>query len=236
MITGSLRKLEILALDKNYRCRGGFLSRLGGALRKEAVPELRFLSLHWQGVYEGGAAISIFLGALRADECPPHLHVHLEGGSLRCNALSEENVQLLGAGKFSRLRTLSLELRDAKVRMFFQAVIGAPQSPLSHFDHLDLSLVFESDENDHSEGWRLVGEALQMGRMGPVRKLTLRDYVREHTDEEEIDEAASAGGGRAAFFTALGLVKLPRLSELHLACDFTDEEITLFSRVFREGS
>uniref|UniRef100_A0A0G4G039 Uncharacterized protein n=1 Tax=Chromera velia CCMP2878 TaxID=1169474 RepID=A0A0G4G039_9ALVE len=230
----SLPKLEILSLDKNSGCRGTFLSRLGGALRKDVVPELQFLSL--QGVYEGGPDIPVFLGALSADECPPHLYVHLEGGSWRSNALSEQDVHLLGAGKCSRLRTLSLELRDAKIRVFFQAVVGDPESPLSHFDHLDLSLVFDSDEDDQNEAFRLAGEALQMGRMCPVRKLALHDNVLEDTDEEETDGAGTVRGGKTVFFTALGLVKLFYLSELHLTCDLTDERVTLFSHALREGN
>uniref|UniRef100_A0A0G4FH56 Uncharacterized protein n=1 Tax=Chromera velia CCMP2878 TaxID=1169474 RepID=A0A0G4FH56_9ALVE len=224
---GVVRNLETLELGGNDRCLGHCLGRLGRSLRKDAVPHLRKLGLEGikqLGAVDIGQAVRDFLDALSASECPPHLRVQLPHLVLTSDLLSEKEVRALGAGKHPSLDTLRLEVQGEKLQMFFEEMVGAT-GPL-HYKEMYLFLFPDSEEEDENAkgGLKLMGEAIQMGRLSVVRQLCV-DVVGE-----------SEGEAKTAFCTALGVVKLPHLSTLLLSGMLTDAAGTPFAQVIREGN
>uniref|UniRef100_A0A0K6S6E4 Uncharacterized protein n=1 Tax=Chromera velia CCMP2878 TaxID=1169474 RepID=A0A0K6S6E4_9ALVE len=224
---GGVRNLETLELGGNDQCLGHCLGGLGRCLRADAVPHLRKLGLEGikqRGRIDIGQAVRDFLDALSASECPPHLRVELPHLVLDSDLLSEKEARALGAGKHPSLDTLRLEVEGEKLQMFFEEMVAAP-GPL-HYKEMYLFLYSYSEEEDENAkgGLKLMGEAIQMGRLSVVRQLHV-DVMGE-----------SDGEAKTAFCTALGVVKLPHLSKLLLSGMLTDAAVTPFAQAIRGGN
>uniref|UniRef100_A0A0G4HUM6 Uncharacterized protein n=1 Tax=Chromera velia CCMP2878 TaxID=1169474 RepID=A0A0G4HUM6_9ALVE len=223
---GHLPNLETLQLAGNRNCVGLYLVPLERAVRKDAVPLLSLLDLGHELVMGSCSDVSAFLRALRlsAAEHPPQLRLNLDLSSYRPN---EEEMRALGAGRCPSIQSLALRLHlfSDDMKFFFGELVRAVQPP--RIESLDLTVFVTGPEGSDlsiNEGFRLMSEAIQMGRFGCVRCLNF-DGVDNRGEPPE----------STVFFTALSDVKLPRLSDLGPEQILTDSGATLLADAVRKG-
>uniref|UniRef100_A0A0G4I1G0 Uncharacterized protein n=1 Tax=Chromera velia CCMP2878 TaxID=1169474 RepID=A0A0G4I1G0_9ALVE len=243
---GQLPRLETLDLEGTgceipTYLRGSFLSPLSKTLRVSCVPCLKNLNLMRGRGVENEEAVTAFLAALQSGECPS-----LECVQLHLKAVRQEDLEALAAGRIPAVRVLGLDLDLARLKAFVREVRYASEGP--KFDTLDLRAAFsffdvnwgastDGDVEDVAEReshWlKMLGEAIDMGRLTSLRKFELRVHSQSEMDFSS-DEIAE---GKSALLSAFSRVRLPLLCELSMrGVDLSDDHMNLLSGAFRNGN
>uniref|UniRef100_A0A0G4H1U4 Uncharacterized protein n=1 Tax=Chromera velia CCMP2878 TaxID=1169474 RepID=A0A0G4H1U4_9ALVE len=236
---GGLMSLETLDLQGSVCGEGGgffggaFLGPLGKGLCWGSVPCLKTLNLFDMRLFGGGLAS--VLRALRAADRPPLLHGCVEVGS---QSLCKKMLRSLGEGGYPSLRSLRLFLENGDVETFFERLVEVPDRP--HFESLEFKRERHEEEEEEEEeeetslladGLRLVGQAIWMGRLSSLEKLSITTNDPKAVPSEiSVDDATG-------LFSMLALQNLPKLSELSIVdlC-LTDVDVDLLAQAVRAGN
>uniref|UniRef100_A0A0G4FAF4 Uncharacterized protein n=1 Tax=Chromera velia CCMP2878 TaxID=1169474 RepID=A0A0G4FAF4_9ALVE len=241
LVEGGLPDLEGLDLGENEFSQ---LSGLASALRGESLTHLKNLNLMKRRGTWLAIGISDFLSALRAEECPPLLHVAINFENLT----SEKDLQALGGGLCPAVRSLGLYFSPAeKAATFFRALVesaGAGEGDKGgRFDVLDVgvqSLMGGGDEEFLCECLRLLGKGIRGGQLGFLRKVAIE---RQHEwrfafggGAPEEQRAGRFGEAKSLFFSALKEGEFVALSEISFHYfQLSDAEMVLLGEAVKGG-
>uniref|UniRef100_A0A0G4FAD9 Uncharacterized protein n=1 Tax=Chromera velia CCMP2878 TaxID=1169474 RepID=A0A0G4FAD9_9ALVE len=225
---GELPKLETLDLEGNpieKLCWGAprvvsGLEFLGKALRKESLPSLKNLNL--MSDLQNREEVEAFLAVLNSPEIPP-----LENVQLQLSVLSDEVLGALGRGEFPSVQTLGLAVEPEQMNMFLTVLLEEGGERRGKLKALDLGMeAGHEDDGPELEGLRLLGEGIERGCLGFLRKLRFqgRDLVDVPTE------------GKDVFLAALSHVPVPGLSELSLIeISLDDADIAVIAEAVKRG-
>uniref|UniRef100_A0A0G4I2F2 Uncharacterized protein n=1 Tax=Chromera velia CCMP2878 TaxID=1169474 RepID=A0A0G4I2F2_9ALVE len=218
---GRLPKLETLDLEGNewsgISASNNAIRSFGRALRKNNVPHLRNLNLMSEGGIASGSMLFgnsvllgedlvAILGIVRLDISGERDMRPLEHVQIGLRNVHPRHLRALAVGWYPSVRTLGLGL--AEVPAFLRALAESPLSvekPV--LEALDVCLhLKEPEANAGREGLELLGESIEKGRLGFIRKIKIRGG----------NAIPALTEARGCFFQALRNQKLPRLSVLSL--------------------